>query len=218
MKTFGKTLFAVGMMAMTAAPASAQQGRGFGGGMGGGAMLLSNKGVQKELKATDQQAQKLDTLAEEMRSKQREEFQKLQDLSDDQRREKLQELTRTWNADIRKSLDTALQPEQIKRFEQIQLQFAGSNAFAMPRVVEALKLDDDQKSKIQKINLDLGQSMMDAREGFQTDREGTMKKMADLRKQATEKATAVLTDSQKTTWKELTGDPYEVKFEPRPQN
>ena len=43
-----------------------------------------------------------------------------------------------------------------------------------------------------------------------------MKKIADLRKQATEKAVAVLTDEQKKSWKDLIGEPFEVKFEPPP--
>jgi Spy/CpxP family protein refolding chaperone len=219
MGTIGKALLAVGVVAMLAAPASAQQGRGFGGGFGGGgAMLLTNKGVQKELKVTDEQASKLETLAQETRDKQREAFEKLQDLPQEERREKFQALAVTMNADIRKGLDGILKPEQVKRFEQIQVQQAGSNAFNTPRVVAALKLTDDQKSKIQAINDGLNQSMRDLREEFQSDREGAMKKMTDARKQASDKAIAVLTDSQKSTWKDLTGEPYEVKFEPRPQN
>ena len=45
-----------------------------------------------------------------------------------------------------------------------------------------------------------------------------MKKLAELRKQATEKAVGVLTDEQKKAWKEMTGEPFEVVYEPRPQN
>ena len=37
--------------------------------------------------------------------------------------------------------------------------------------------------------------------------------MAAMRKEAMEKITAVLTDDQKKTWKEQTGEPYEFKFE-----
>jgi Spy/CpxP family protein refolding chaperone len=220
MGTIGKTLLAVGVVAMMAAPASAQQGRGFGGGFGGGggAMLLTNKGVQKELKVTDEQASKLEALAQETMEKQREQFGKLQDVPQEERREKMQAMARTMNADLRKSLDGILKPEQVKRFEQIQLQQSGTNAFTTPRVVDALKLTDDQKSKIQQINDGVFQSMRDLREEFQSDREGAMKKMADLRKQALDKSLAVLTDSQKATWKELNGEPFEVKFEPRPQN
>jgi len=219
MRTFGKLALACGLVILAAAPAQAQQGRGFGGGMfGGGAMLLSNKGVQKEIKATDEQAGKLDSLAEELRGKQREAFQGNQGLSPEERREKMQEFQKTLQADINKGLGEILKPEQVKRFHQIQTQTAGAGAFTTSRVAEALKLTDDQKSKVREINQETFQAMGNLRQEFQNDREGAMKKMAELRKTATEKAVELLTDEQKATWKELTGEPYEVKFEPRPNN
>jgi hypothetical protein len=136
------------------APAMAQRpGRGFGGfggfgGGGSGAMLVANKGVQQELKVDEAQAENLDALAQELGDKQRAEFQKLQDVSQDERREKMQEIGQAMNADLRKGLDKVLKPEQVKRFEQIQLQQAGLAAFATPRVQGELKLTDDQKSKL----------------------------------------------------------------------
>jgi hypothetical protein len=217
MRSFGKMIVAVGVVALLAAPARAQQGRGFGM-FGGGAALLTNKGVQKELKVTDEQAGKLDTFAQEMREKQREQFEKFRDVPKEERREKMQEMGRTMNAELLKGLRGILQPEQVKRFEQIQLQQSGPNAFLTPRVQEALKLTDDQKSKIRELNDELGQSMRDLAQDFQSDREGAMKKVIALRKQAAEKAVGLLTDEQKRSWKELTGEPYEVKFEPRPAN
>jgi Spy/CpxP family protein refolding chaperone len=217
MRAFGKMVLALGVVALMAAPARAQQGRGFGM-FGGGAALLTNKGVQKELKVTDEQASKLDTFAQEMRDKQREQFEKFRDIPKDERREKMQEMTRTMNAELLKGLGNILHPEQVKRFEQIQLQQAGPAAFMMPRAQEGLKLTDDQKSKVREINDELGQSMRGLAQDFQSDREGAMKKFAEMRKQAAEKALGVLTDEQKKTWKELTGEPFEVKFEPRPAN
>src|SRR4051812_416840 len=81
MRTFGKMALAFALLATTSAPAWAQGGRGFGGGFGGGGMLLTNKGVQQELKVSDDQATKLSALAEEQRTKGQEQRAKLQDLS-----------------------------------------------------------------------------------------------------------------------------------------
>jgi Spy/CpxP family protein refolding chaperone len=211
MRTFGKLTLAFGMVALMAAPAWAQ-GRGFG--MGGGTMLLSNKGVQKEIKATDDQAKKLDAFATEMMEKQREAFQGFQDLSQEERLERRQKM----QAEVQKGLANILKPDQVKRFDQISLQTAGVNAFSTPRVQEALKLSDDQKSKIREITEETTASMREIFQGFQDDREGAMKKMAELRKTSTAKVVALLNDSQKGTWKEQTGEPYEVKFEPPRQN
>jgi Spy/CpxP family protein refolding chaperone len=219
MRTFGKAVLAIGMVALMAGPARAQ-GRGFGMfGGGGGVMLLSNKGVQKEVKATDEQVSKLDAFAEEMRTKQREAFQGFQDLSTEERRTKMQEVGRKIREDVNKGLADILKPEQVKRFQQIEIQSAGAQAFAMPNVQAALKLTDDQKSKLDGINQETMQAMRDAREEAGGDMEVMMKKGAEIRKKAADKALALLTDSQKATWKEMTGEPFEVKFEaPRPRN
>jgi Spy/CpxP family protein refolding chaperone len=219
MRTFSKMVLAFGLVALSTAPAMAQQGRGFGMfGGGGGAFLLSNKGVQQELKASDAQAEKLDALAQELGQKQREEFKKLQDLSQDEQREKRAELTRSINVEMRKSLADILKAEQLKRFEQIQLQQGGTNAFATPRVEEELKLTDAQKSKIREINEDQVQAMRDAFQGGQSDRAAAMQKIAAIRKQGMEKVVALLSDDQKKAWKDLTGEPFEVRFEPRRPN
>ncbi len=217
MKTFGRMVLACGVVALMAAPALAQQGRG-GRGFGGGAALLSNKGVQKELKATDEQAEKLNTFAREMMEKQRGEFQNLRDLSQEERGEKMQQMARAHAVELVKGMGGILKPEQVKRFEQIQLQQSGAGAFSSPRVQEGLKLTDDQKTKLGEITEESGRSMREAFQGSQSDREGAMKKFVELRKQATEKAVGVLTGDQKKAWKEMTGEPFEVAYEPRSQN
>ncbi len=60
--------------------------------------------------------------------------------------------------------------------------------------------------------------MRTIREETQGDREAVMKKMAELRKETLAKVAAKLNDEQQKTWKELIGAPFEVKFEPRPNN
>jgi Spy/CpxP family protein refolding chaperone len=214
MRTSGKLMLAFGALALMAAPAWAQQGRGGFGMMGGGAGLLTNKSVQKELKVTDEQAPKLETLATELREKGRGRFQGLQDLSDDERRTKMQELQRTAQAELHKGVEGVLNADQLKRFKQIEVQVAGINAYNQPHVQEALKLTDDQKSKVREIN----QSTMEATRSAFTDagddRQAAMKKVTELRKEANTKAAALLTDDQKKSWKDLAGEPFEYVPEP----
>ena len=63
MRTLSKTIVALGLVALMAGPALAQQGRGGGGGRGFGGgggigMLLSNASVQQELKLDATQIEK----------------------------------------------------------------------------------------------------------------------------------------------------------------
>ncbi|HEY2155551.1 MAG TPA: Spy/CpxP family protein refolding chaperone [Isosphaeraceae bacterium] len=214
MRTFGKLMLAFGACALMAAPAWAQGGGGFGMG-GGGAMLLSNKSVQKELKVSDEQAEKLNTLATDTMAKNRERFQGFQDLSPEERQSKMREA----QAELHKGLDGVLKPEQVVRFKQVEIQVAGFNAFGTPRVQEALKLTDEQKTKVREIS-DEARGAMPSREDFQSDREAAMKKRAEISKGATEKVTALLTEDQKKSWKDLTGEPFDYKPEAprRPNN
>jgi Spy/CpxP family protein refolding chaperone len=217
MRTFTKTALTLGALALLASPALAQRpGGGFGGGMmGGGAMLLTNKSVQEELKVDSAQVEKLNALASETRTKMQE---KMQGLSQEDRMgEKGQAARREVNDEMRKSLANILKADQVKRFDQVELQVRGPQAFADAKVQEKLKLTADQKQKIQAINEGATAQRRELFQGFQNDREGTLKKMTELNKETMTKAAAVLTDDQKATWKEMVGSPFDYKPSPPPQ-
>ena len=79
MRTMFRAVLGLSLVALVASPAFAQGRRGFGGG-GSYAMLISNEGVQKELKLDDTQVEKAKEFAEKTREKMTEAFEKLQGL------------------------------------------------------------------------------------------------------------------------------------------
>lgn len=213
MTTLSKSLLALGLVALTASPALAQRGGGRGGfGMGGGVtMLLSNKGVQDELKLDDAQKTKVTELAEKAREKSRD---ALENLEGQERMTKAREL----NAENLKAAAEILKPEQVTRLKGIQYQVQGLAAFQDEEVQKALKLTDDQKSELASI---ARESMEKSRELFQNagdDREAAMAKMRDIRKDALAKAEAKLTAEQKAEYAKLIGAPFEFRFEGRGRN
>jgi Spy/CpxP family protein refolding chaperone len=211
MRTFGKSILALGVLCLFASQAHAQQ-RGFG--MGGGLQLYMNSGVQKEIKLTEDQVSKVREIVTDIRGKYQD---KLQEARDAQDREKSMKLNQEMMADAKKAMAEVLKPEQVKRFTEIQMQQMNVMAFQNPEVQKKIALTDDQKEKIKGINDDAMADRREIMQGFQDDREGTMKKLAEFNKGLMAKVTALLTDDQKKTWKEMTGEPFEVKFEaPRP--
>ena len=146
-------------------------------------------------------------------------FEGLQSLSQDQRREKMQEMGKTFAAEVKKAAHEHLSPVQLKRFEQIELQQRGVEALADAEVQAKLRLSDSQKDKIKSIHDALTEQMRANRPapGGGGDFQAAFQKMRALSKEALEKALAVLTDAQRQTWKEMTGEPFEVKFEFRPR-
>ena len=211
MRALSRSILALGAVALMALPASAQRGGGF---FGGPAALLTNKGVQKELKLDDAQVQKVEAIAQDARDKMTGLRDKLQDVAKEDRREKMTQYMSEINADVKKSLAGVLKPDQLKRYEQIDLQNRRADAFADPEVQRKLNLTAEQKDKIRGIQEESRGQMREIFQSFQNDREGAMKRMQELRKETFDKAANVLTSEQKATWKEMAGEPYEVKLEP----
>jgi hypothetical protein len=213
MRKLGTWFFAIGALAVWTAPALAQRGGGFG--MMGGINLLRNTSVQKELKLDSSQVEKVTALANSLSAKRREEFQKIQDLPEADRPAKRRALMAAAAKEDREALKPILSAEQLKRFDQITLQQRGISAFTEPEVAAKLKLTDEQKSKLQQMAEDFRGQMREVFQKNQGNFEEARKEMATLRKESMDKATALLSADQKMTWKELTGEPFEIRFEPR---
>jgi Spy/CpxP family protein refolding chaperone len=186
-------------------------GMGFGGGLG---FLAMNPGVQKEIKVTDEQKDKLKDTMTKVREDHKDDMEKLRDR--DTAPEERQKLMKSFNDDTDKALGKVLDDKQMKRLRQISLQNQGAFAFRNPDVLSKLSLKDDQKEKIKTISEEAGQKMRDLFQGGFNEEART--KMAELNKETMEKIRGVLTDEQKKTWKEMTGEPFQVQFQPRNQN
>ena len=213
---FAKVICA-GLIVLAASPAFAQRQRGqrgqggFGmtGAPGAGALLRNDK-VQEELKITDDQKTAIQKASEAVTDKYKDEVAKART---DMDREKMADLRKTMNADLEKALADVLKPEQAKRLKQIEVQVAGLTAFTQDDVQTALKLTDAQKKDVKGAADDMQKDVQDLVKDAQGDREkmtAAMKKVQDLRTQAVEQVVKGLTDDQKKTWKDLTGDKFEV--------
>lgn len=214
MRGLSRWFLVLGVMAMIACPAMAQRG-GFRGGMmgGGGAMmLLMNEGVQKELKLTDEQKEKTTELVQSVREKHQEDFAGLQDLSQEERVAKMTKVMGAIDKEIYTALASAWKPEQVKRLKQISLQTRGINALASEEVQKDLKITDAQKDKLKTLTTDQQKerqaAMQEARDN--QDFAGFAKKSSEISKEFMGKALALLDDKQKASWKEMTGDPFEL--------
>jgi Spy/CpxP family protein refolding chaperone len=202
-----------GGLAVTLASLTYVLAQGFGG--FGASGLVRNPSVQKELKLTDEQVAKVAEVVKQVDAKHGEEFKAARDIADQQqRREKFGELQKTVSAEVLKDLTGVLQPDQLKRLKQIELQVRGTRAFQEADVQKELNLTDDQKDKLKTISEDAGKEMQEIRKSSQGNFQEAGKKIRAAQKEALEKAVAVLTPDQKKSWKEMTGEPFEIKFEP----
>jgi Spy/CpxP family protein refolding chaperone len=216
---------AVAMVLMVSQVALAQReegrrggrgGRGFfGGGRGGGMIsalqLASNADVQKALKVTDEQADKIKDINDAMRDERRKLFEGGRDAAGDQAamREKMQELTAT----ATKKLNEVLDATQQKRLMGIQIQVSGANAVMDPAIGKELNVTEDQKKKLEEVSQSNRDAMRELFEGAR-DAEGgpeaMREKMEKQREEANKKLMAVLTSDQQAQLETLKGEKVEI--------
>ena len=224
MRTVAKIVAVLVCAALVASPAVTQQKKGFGGGFGFGGgtmtagMLLANEGVQKEIKLTEDQIAKIKEVSQKIRDKFAEDFQKLQDLDQQERREKGAQVFAKLNEETTKELGAVLKPEQDKRLKQILRQQLGIQALQDAEAQKSLKLTDEQKENLKLIAADFAKDSQELRQnafagGFSQEAFQEMqKKVEGLRKETLDKATALLNDSQKKELKELMGEPFKLEM------
>ncbi len=219
---FGKLAIVLASGLLLAGGATAQPPGGFGGfgGFGGGGlagMIGQNKQLQDELKMDKGEVDKMTEALAKVREDLKDDLAKLRDRQTPQdERAKIQKTLGEANA---KAVETVLKPDQVKRLHQIENQQAGVGMFNKEVVQKALKLSDEQKDKIDDINKELQKDLRDLTPGGRGGRGGfggfdpeAVTKRQELQKEAMASIRKVLKDDQKATLKDLTGEPFELRF------
>jgi hypothetical protein len=218
MKRLQIGLLAVGLLLVSAvAEAQERGGRGRGGfGFGGGGSLLSivsNDGVQTELKLDDAKKAEVSKVAEELR----EQFRgggRGQGGGGGQGRGEFQARMQEQAKQAEEKLKTVLNEEQFKRLKQIQYQVVGVLGAAQNAdLAAALSLDDATKSKLAALSDEQREAMRDLREAVEdgsVQRDAMATEAEKVRKELEEKALALLSSEQKAKFTELVGAPYDV--------
>jgi hypothetical protein len=167
--------------------------------------------VQKELKLSEDQTKKCKAIYDKIQAKYQDQFDKLRAQKQPQQ---ILDLTKIVNQETLKAFAEVLQPPQIKRLQQIDLQQRGAQAFLEPDIVKALKLTHDQQDLIKTINADAAKEMKDSISNPQGKVEEMSKKLTLLRKETMERVTAVLNKDQLRMWQNMEGTPFEFKVIP----
>jgi len=190
-------------------------GGGFGGG-GGGAFLLRNEAVQKELKISDIQKEKILKIQEDSQKETRELFSGLRDLDRDARQKKMEELrekAQKLGADTTKKINEVLDADQQKRLKGISLQMAGTRALLNADTAKELNITDDQKTKIQAAITAQGEktrALFGELRGGNFDRDKFREKSEAIRAETDKAIAEVLTKDQTTKLEELKGEKFDT--------
>ena len=211
---FGSALLAGCAGAALAQGPGGRPGRGGGMMMGrGGPDMLRIPEVQKELNLTPEEISKLEAAQDQVRGDQRAVMEKTGGgAPTPEQRAALRDIQE-------KALAGILDPAQMVRYHQLELQQQGSAAFDRPDVASALGLTAEQQAQVAAVLKQAGESRRAGAPagGFQDlspeERAAMRSKMEEARKATDEKLMALLTDGQKAKWKDLLGAPFTF---PRP--
>jgi Spy/CpxP family protein refolding chaperone len=205
---------ALALVLLVATPASAQFGRGFRiPPVVSDLMMMSSQPVQEELKLSAEQSAKIDAIAKQMRQDAMEIISGLQDLTPEEREEELpnvMEMVSDSAKELQSQVDDILDDEQTARMNELSLQRRGVDALDDKKVIEALKVTDDQKKELASIRDEAGAKQEEIiKEGLGGDRNEMRQKIQALQKETGDKALAVLTTEQRDAFDELKGAKFD---------
>lgn len=175
---------------------------------------LRNAKVQEELKLDEDQKTELTEAIRQMAKKRGEEYGKLRNVPAQQRAQKYREIAEQFKKESTQKVKEILEPKQLVRLAQIQLQLQGVRALWEPGVRKHLNITADQKSKfeeVQKATAVSRQKMyQDLRANGRIDpmklREATQK----LNEKNEKEIYAVLTQKQRDEFEKMKGRKFEM--------
>jgi Spy/CpxP family protein refolding chaperone len=176
--------------------------------------FLNLEQVQKDLKLTQEQKDKLKAINDEFHAKRRQRIEALAGAATGDRAARPAELrakAREDRAEYRKKIEAVLLPEQRNRLGQIALQLRGPlSVLADEKMAKTLKLNPDQQKQIQAIEKALGDRLDSALQDLRGRRSASQAeleaKAAELRDQAVQQALGVLTPEQKDSLEKMKGE------------
>ena len=174
----------------------------------GGPFFVSRDKVQEELKLSDDQKQKLREKLSADVQEGKEISAKLKDMKGGEREKVMQPSYERLEAFL-KATFTA---DQMKRFEQLKLQYDTPSIMLRPEIVTKLNITDEQRQKfmvvIQDMQKDIGPLLKEAKSGGNP--QEILLKVTKLRQDCQGQIVVLLNDSQKKQWEEMTGKPFVI--------
>lgn len=184
-------------------------------------MLLRLEQVQKELELVDEQKAELQKIGQQMGDEIRKMFSGMQDLTREERLEKMRELREKLQEkaeEFRKKAYDELLPHQKKRLREIRVQMLGSGALSDKEVIEALGITKDQQKKLTAIGEEVSNKVREmfrglenlSREERRTKFRELREEMGKAREEGQKKALQVLTPPQRKKLEQLKGEKFEL--------
>ena len=178
----------------------------------GGPYVVFRDKVQDDLKLSTEQKEKVGEKLQERVQDAMAFFQKLEGAGPEEREKELGGYRRKARENLAAFLKETLKEDQLKRLRQLELQQEG--AFALGgEAGKELKITDDQRRRfmgvVQEMQKKIEPMIKETQSGGNP--EEIRPKVMKIRKEHEAKIESILTDAQKTQWKEMLGKPLDLR-------
>jgi hypothetical protein len=174
----------------------------------GPAFMVFRAKVQKDLKVSDEQKQKLAKRLQNTVQDARPFFQKLADTKPEEREKELQSYRQKVQKKLAAFLKETLTDGQLKRLRQLELQQEGPFAlFVRPDLGKKLKITDKQRKQFMGVVQELQKKIEPLIKKTQSggNPQEIRPKVMKIRKEHEDRIEVILSDAQKKQWKEMLG-------------
>jgi hypothetical protein len=171
-------------------------------------MAIQSPGVPRALDVTDRQQTQLDTFTQQLQARFQNQFDRLAGLPADQQAQRLELLNREFMSAWLDGARGVCNPNQLTRYQQLQLQFGGFGSLTDPVVQKALSLTPAQQAQLQQ-NMTWSQQQQAAiQQQALTDQARALQMFNTFNTDAQARMNQFLNANQQQAWSQLTGTPF----------
>jgi len=169
--------------------------------------------VGKSLDINANQSRQLNQLTEQIQGRYRDEYGRLNGLSDTDRAIRQQELNQRYYTDWLAGTKDIFTPQQRDRYQQLYYQYGGFNTINDPAVQKRLNITEQQRRNLRDAINWSNSQYAEIQRLNATNPQQAAERYREYQKQNLERLNNFLTPEQQRAWKELVGDPY--NFQPQ---
>jgi len=173
---------------------------------------FSDQSIQKQLNLKNEQSGQLNKAYSQAWNNYQSGLKELNsksDLSAEDRAKRTRELESNFYKSFSTSAEDALSdPALRQRFNQMSWQYRGYGAFNDPMIQEKLNLTPEQRQKLNQYNQEWTTQMNELNGAFSKDQNAANKQYTEMHRQFDERLKSVLNEQQLSTYRQLTGEPY----------
>ena len=170
---------------------------------------FASPGIQQQLSLSNEQMTKLNQAYQQNWNDYSKGLNGLGAINEPERLKRIQDLSGNLNGQLGQTAQGVLKQSQYDRYQQLNLQHQGLNAFNDALVQDKLKLNADQLRRIHELGAKQNQMLTDLQRQAAVDPTAAAQQFQDFRRQNDLQLNSILTEQQRQTWQQLIGQPYD---------